>query len=126
MNTKLIAYWIVTAIVGLGVGGGGVADILYLPQIAETMINLGYPPYFARIIGVWKILALFALFAPGLPRLKEWAYAGLFFDLSGAFISHLMVGDGVDKLLPPIIFLALTVASWSLRPANRRLPQAAS
>ena len=87
----------------------------------KTLAHLGYPAYFSTILGAWKLLGAIAIVAPRYPRLKEWAYAGFFFDLTAAAISHAFVGDGVGDILAPLGFLALVAASWALRPASRRL-----
>ncbi len=86
-----------------------------------TLGQLGYPPYLLNILGFWKVLGAVAVLVPGLPRLKEWAYAGFFFDLTGAAASHTFAGDDAGKVLAPLFFLALVAASWALRPASRRL-----
>jgi DoxX-like family len=91
----------------------GVVDSLRLPEALKIMSHLGYPAYFASIIGAWKLLAVATVLVPGYALLKEWAYAGLFFDVTG--------GDGLADVLPPVIVLALVVASWALRPTSRRL-----
>ena len=91
-------------------------DLLQPPELIETFWELGYPPYLLTILGVAKLLGLLVVLAPGLPRLKEWAYAGLMIDVVGAFFSHLAVGHGIGDLAPPLIVLALVLASWALRP----------
>jgi uncharacterized membrane protein YphA (DoxX/SURF4 family) len=91
------------------------------PPFIGVIRHLGYPDYFMTILGIWYILAGVALLAPRLPRLKEWAYAGLIFNYTGAAISHLVMGDGGGSLIAPIIFIALVVCSWALRPSSRRL-----
>jgi uncharacterized membrane protein YphA (DoxX/SURF4 family) len=87
----------------------------------STLQHLGYPLYFATLAGAWKILGALAIVAPGLPRLKEWAYAGFFFELTAAAFSHASVGDSAADIIAPLGFLALVAASWALRPASRRL-----
>jgi DoxX-like family len=88
--------------------------------------HLGYPLYFATLLGVWKLLGAIVITAPGLPRVKEWAYAGFCFDLTAAAMSHAAVGDATGDIVAPLVFLALVVASWALRPESRRLPAAAA
>ena len=88
------------------------------------MKKLGYPLYFPRILGAWKLLAAVALLAPGFPRVKEWAYAGITFAMTGAFISHIAAGDPVATWFPPLVVLALALGSYALRPADRRLDRA--
>jgi DoxX-like protein len=73
------------------------------------------------LAGAWKILGALAIVAPGLPRLKEWAYAGFFFELTAAAFSRASVGDSLADIIAPLGFLALVAASWALRPASRRL-----
>jgi hypothetical protein len=72
------------------------------------------------ILGVWKVLGAVAVLAPGLPRVKEWAYAGLVFNMTGAVASHLALGDGAETLAAPILFTGLTFVSWALRAPARR------
>lgn len=121
MKTKTVAYWITTGLVALAMGAGGVMDISGPKEVVEGMQHLGYPAYFATIIGVWKVLAAPALLAPGLPRLKEWAYAGIAFDLTGAAASHAFSGDPLGNVVTPLFILAIAAASWALRPDARRL-----
>jgi uncharacterized membrane protein YphA (DoxX/SURF4 family) len=121
MKTRTIAYWITTALVSLAFAAGGLADLSGAPEVMEGMKHLGYPAYVATILGVWKVLAPVALLAPRLPRLKEWAYAGIVFDLTGAAASHAAVGDDAGKIVAPLILAALAAASWALRPEDRRL-----
>src|SRR4051812_11758115 len=111
MNARTIAFWVATGLVIFQLGSGGVGDILRIPPVVEGMTHLGYPVYFCVILGIWKVLGAVALAVPGFPRLKEWAYAGTVFDLTGAAASHLAVGDGAIKLLGPIVFTGLAIAS---------------
>ena len=121
MNTRSIAYWIATGVTSFIFLSGGVVDIAQ-PQFAmEGMRHLGYPDYFATILGVWKVLGGIAVLLPRTPRLKEWAYAGMFFDLSGAAASHASVGDPIGKIATPLVLLCVVVASWALRPESRKL-----
>ena len=119
MNAKKAGYWFATAVVALAMLAGGSADFLLLDPVKETMDHLGYPYYFARIIGVWKVLGAIAILAPGFPRLKEWAYAGIFFDLSGALVSHLAVGDGPADVAPPVVVAVFLIASYALLPVRQ-------
>jgi hypothetical protein len=89
------------------------------------MVALGYPLYFMTILGAWKVLGGAVILAPGLPRLKEWAYAGIVFDLTGAALSHAFAGDPAAKLVNPLILTGIALASWALRPTSRRLPSPA-
>lgn len=119
---KNLAYWGTTALVCAAMAGGGVLDLLKAEDVLKSLAKLGYPEYLATILGVAKLLGVLAILVPGFRRLKEWAYAGMVIDLLGAFFSHLAVGDPVKDLAPPLVILALTFASWWLRPASRRLP----
>jgi uncharacterized membrane protein YphA (DoxX/SURF4 family) len=121
MKTRKVAYWGTTTLLALGFLAGGAYDLARSPSALQTLQHLGYPTYFAVLIGVWKISGAFAILVPGWPRLQEWAYAGMFFDLSGAIVSHAAVGDGVGQWMPPLVFLAFALASWALRSDSRRL-----
>ena len=121
MKTKKIGYWITTGLVALALGFGGALDIASTREVLAGLAHLGYPPYFGVLIGVWKVLGALAIVAPGLPRVKEWAYAGIAFDFTGAAFSHAAVGDGASFILTPLVLLGLAVASWALRPASRKL-----
>jgi hypothetical protein len=121
MKTEKIGYWAATGLVAFAFAFGGVMDIARPPAVLAGLQELGYPAYFALILGVWKVLGAAALLAPRLPRLKEWAYAGMVFDLTGAAASHAAVGDPVAKVVVPLVLLALVVASYVLRPAGRAL-----
>lgn len=121
MKARQISYFATTGLVALVFLGGGLADLSGAPAVKEAMAHLGYPAYVATLLGAWKLLGGAALLAPRFPRLKEWAYAGMFFDLSGAFVSHAAAGDPLPKLLTPLVILGLVIASWALRPASRKL-----
>ena len=123
MKGKVIAYWVVTGLFSLGFGGGAVMDLMNTPDAQEIMKHLGYPDYVARMLGVFKVVGLAVLLAPGLARAKEWAYAGMAIDLLGASASHASVGDGIAQIAPPILFLAVAAASWALRPPSRVMGQ---
>jgi len=118
---RTIAYWITTVLLALECVVGGMMGALHYHLYVRNMEHLGYPLYFMTILGVWYLLAGVALLAPRFPRLKEWAYAGLVFNYTGAVASHVAVGDGVMTLVGPITFTALAVASWALRPSTRRV-----
>jgi uncharacterized membrane protein YphA (DoxX/SURF4 family) len=107
---------------------GGVTDLargramlVSGPFVVDIITHLGYPPYVLTILGVWKILGAIVLFAPGLPRLKEWAYAGVIFDLTGAAASFIAHRDPANELIAPLILASLALISWALRPPSRRL-----
>src|SRR5262245_9202468 len=94
-------------------------DILRMPPFSAIMQHLGYPPYFSDIVGVWKVLGSVAILVARFPRLTEWAYAGMIFNMTGAVASHLAVGDKAGRLVAPIIFTILVLISWALRPRAR-------
>ena len=119
-RTRVIAYWTTTALLATECFVGGVMGALRLQPFRGIASHLGYPLYFMTILGVCYVSAGVVVLAPRLPRLKEWAYAGLVFNYAGAMASHLAVGDGAETLVGPAIFVALTAASWALRPAARR------
>jgi hypothetical protein len=128
MKAKLVGYWVTTTIIGLETLAGGVTDLIRGrtmlvagPFVADIVTGLGYPVYFLTILGVWKVLGGIVLFAPGLPRLKEWAYAGVFFELTGAAASFVAHGDELHELISPLAFATFAVASWALRPPSRVL-----
>jgi hypothetical protein len=121
-----IAYWVTTGLTAAAFAMGGLVDLARGADVVAGMQHLGYPLYFASILGVWKVLGALALVAPGTARLKEWAYAGMFFDLTGAAVSHASSGDPAAKILTPLVILALVAASWALRPASRKLVAPAS
>lgn len=119
MAAKKIGYWAVTGLVAFAFVAGGAMDLMAPPDFAAQMAHLGYPAYLATILGVWKIAGAAAIVAPKMPRVKEWAYAGMFFDLTGAAASHAFSHDGVGKVLTPLVLLGFVLASWALRPAGR-------
>ena len=120
MRNKII-YWISTVWLALGMLSSSIVQLLNVKEEVEMITHLGYPIYFTKIIAVWKILGLIALFIPKFPRLKEWAYAGFFFAMSGAAISHIVSGDRFGDIAPSLLLLTLTVVSWYFRPANRKI-----
>jgi uncharacterized membrane protein YphA (DoxX/SURF4 family) len=115
-----IIYWIATGWLALGMLSTGVVQLLKTKEEAELMTHLGYPLYFLTILGIWKILGVIAVLIPEFPLLKEWAYAGFFFAMSGAIISHLAMGDAAKESFGPVLLLALTIVSWYFRPASRK------
>lgn len=115
-----IIYWIATLWLCLGMVSSGVVQLIKMNEEVAMMTHLGYPLYFLKIIGVWKILGVVVILTPKLPLIKEWAYAGFFFAMSGAVFSHFAAGDGVKEYFGPVLLLILTVISWYFRPLHRK------
>jgi len=120
-KTKKITYWVSTIFLSFGMLAGGIQQMLQIGGYNEIVSQLGYPLYLLSILGTWKILGVIAILIPKKPLLKEWAYAGFFFVMSGATISHIAVGQQITEALPPIILLLVTVASWYFRPNERKI-----
>jgi hypothetical protein len=118
---RAAGYWTATACVVAEMGVGGVWDIARLSFVSDVVAHLGYPSYFLVLLGTWKVLGAVALLVPRRPLLKEWAYAGAFFSYTGAMISHLTTGYDLFELAVLGPLTVLTVASWALRPASRRV-----
>ena len=116
---KAIVYWLATGLLALDLLAGGAASFVRPAQVLSNLEHLGYPAYFASILGFWKLLGGFALLVPGMPVLKEWAYAGICFDLTSAAVSHAASGDGAPEVTAPLVFAVLAVASYVLRPRSR-------
>jgi len=127
MKAKQIFYWVTTALIALETFAGGVMDLTHGrtnvfsgPTVVDVVTNLGYPLYVLGILGVLKIPGAITLVVPGFLRLKEWAYAGIAFELLGAVVSQAMRGQPQD-IIAPVILLGIAFASWALRPPNRIL-----
>lgn len=116
-----IIYWIATIWLSLGMLSTGIVQLIHLKEEEDMMAHLGYPFYFLTMLGIWKILGVVAVLVPKFPLLKEWAYAGFFFTATGALFSHLACGDGAKEFFGPGLLLVLTIVSWYLRPADRKL-----
>jgi DoxX-like family len=114
MTQRKAAYWASTGFAALALGATGAANLLRVPAIMESLAHLGYPTYFATILGTWELLGAAAIIAPDLPRVKEWAYAGIFFTLSGAALSHAASGDPAGKVIVPLVLLGAVAVSWAL------------
>jgi hypothetical protein len=121
LKLKSISYWVVTAMVAFFIGSGGAAELARVPGTVQGLVQLGYPVYFATIIGFWKLLGAIAILVPRFPRLKEWAYAGIVFNMTGAAATALFTHSAAWHVIVDLILTALTVASWALRPPSRRL-----
>ncbi|WP_051292684.1 DoxX family protein [Olivibacter sitiensis] len=119
---KTVIYWIATVWLALGMTSTGIVQLMKMKEeVDKTSLDLGYPAYFLTIIGIWKLLGVIAVLVPKFPLLKEWAYAGFFFVMSGAILSHLAVGDSAVELFGPTLLLILTIVSWYVRPADRKI-----
>jgi uncharacterized membrane protein YphA (DoxX/SURF4 family) len=118
-RNKLI-YWISTVWLALGMLSTGIVQLLKPEEEIAKITHLGYPVYFLTLLGVWKILGVAAVLIPKFPRLKEWAYAGFFFAMSGAAVSHIALGDSANEIFPSLLLLLLTLVSWYFRPADRK------
>lgn len=117
-----IIYWVATIWLALGMVSTAIVQLVQMKEeVDKTSVHLGYPTYFLTIIGVWKLLGAVVVLVPKLPLLKEWAYAGFFFVMTGAIISHFAVGDSAVEYFGPTLLLLLTIISWYFRPADRRI-----
>src|SRR5262249_43172251 len=124
-RARVIAYWTFTVIAAWEMVAGSMWDLLRIEFTRGVFTHLGYPHYLLLIIGAWKLPCAVTLLVPRFGRLKEWAYPAAIFNYTGAAASHLAVGDGPSQWIGPLVFSAITLASWVLRPQDRRLPQAA-
>ncbi|MFN0276997.1 MAG: DoxX family protein [Pyrinomonadaceae bacterium] len=116
-----IAYWIVTGLLAAFLLITGIADLIRLPEAVVVFKHLGYPEYLLPFIGVAKVLAAIAIVFPRFPALKEWAYAGLTFDIVGAFYSHIAVGDPIGQWMIPAVALGVVIASYFLYHKSRSI-----
>jgi DoxX-like family len=121
MKLKSISYWVVTAMLAFFIGSGGAAELAHVPGNVQGLVQLGYPVYFATIIGFWKVLGAVAILVPRFPRLKEWAYAGIFFNMTGAAATGLFTQSASWHVIVDLVLIVFTIASWALRPPSRRL-----
>ncbi|MBS1636975.1 MAG: DoxX family protein [Bacteroidetes bacterium] len=115
-----IIYWIATAWLALGMLSSGIVQLLHIQKETDMMAHLGYPLYFLSILGIWKLLGVVSLLIPKVPLLKEWAYAGFFFTVTGALFSHAVCHDEAKEFFGPTLLLLLTVVSWYFRPVARK------
>ena len=123
-KTTKIIYWIATIWLALGMTATGLVQLMKGKEGqggVDMLTHLGYPAYFITLLGVGKILGVIVLLIPKFPLLKEWAYAGFFFIMSGAIFSHIATGDAMKEILPSLLLLILIIVSWYFRPANRRI-----
>lgn len=120
MQTRwIVVYWAATVYIAATSAVAGTMDILRIEPMFGILLHLGYPAYFATLLGTWKVLGAVALLVPLVPQLvKEWAYAGMFITFTAAIVSHQAVGDGVVSLVGPILSIGFLAASWALRPSS--------
>jgi hypothetical protein len=116
-----IIYWVATLWLSLGMVSTGGVQLLKVESEVDNITKLGYPVYFLTILGTWKILGVIAILIPKFPLLKEWAYAGFFFAMSGATLSRILAGHPLSAMFPSLLLLILTVISWYFRPAERKV-----
>jgi hypothetical protein len=116
-----IIYWISTAWLALGMLSTGIVQLLRAEEEVENITQLGYPEYLLTILGTWKVLGVIAVLIPKFPLLKEWAYAGFFFAMSGATLSRIASGDTMNQIFPSLLLLILTLVSWYFRPPDRKM-----
>jgi uncharacterized membrane protein len=116
-----IIYWIAIIFLSFGMLAGGIQQLLQIGGYNEIVTKLGYPLYLLSIIGTWKIIGVVAILIPKYKLVKEWAYAGFFFVMTGAAISHIIVGQPFVEAMPAIVLLVIIVVSWYFRPTDREL-----
>jgi len=122
---NLIIYWVATALLAFGMLASGIQQVMLTSAMKELISKLGYPAYLLVILGVWKILGVIAILIPKFKLLKEWAYAGFFFTMTGALISHLVAGDnGIKEILGPVMQTVFIILSWYFRPVSRKIVSA--
>ena len=118
---KLITYWVATALLSIGMLGSGIAQLMRGKEMVDILTHLGYPLYLMSILGTWKILGVIVILLPGFKLVKEWAYAGLFFVMMGALVSHLIMGDSGKAVIGPAAQTVFVVLSWYCRPDSRKI-----
>ena len=119
MTPRAVVYWATTAFVVFNTFSGALAELARLTPNVEGMQALGYPIYMMTILGAWKVLGSIVLVAPRLERLKEWAYAGMFFNMTGAAVSHFVVRDEAWHVWYTAGLAIVILVSWALRPESR-------
>jgi hypothetical protein len=116
-----IIYWVSTLWLALGMTSTGIVQLLQMKDEVAFVLKMGYPSFFLSILGLSKLLGVVAVLIPKFPLLKEWAYAGFFFTMTGALYSHIASGNSVGEMFPPLLLLVLTMVSWYFRPADRKV-----
>jgi uncharacterized membrane protein YphA (DoxX/SURF4 family) len=120
-KTQKITYWVASLWFSLGMVSSGIVQLIPLQEEVERMAGLGYPAYFLTILGVWKLLGVAAILVPRYPLVKEWAYAGFFFLLTGAFVSHIVNKDPLMEYFGVSLLFVLMVVSYLFRPSDRKI-----
>lgn len=120
-KTHKIIYWVATVWLATAMLASGVQQVFQMKSFADIILPLGYPLYFLTLLGTWKVLGVIAILTPGFKLIKEWAYAGFFFAMSGALFSHIASHSAIVELMPASILLIMTVLSWYFRPENRKI-----
>jgi len=121
MKSKLVIYWVATGLFTFGMLASGLSQIFRAKQMVDILAHLGYPLYLMTILGTWKILGVIAILIPRFELLKEWAYAGFFFVMTGALISHLICGDSGKAIIGPFMQTVFIILSWYFRPEDRKI-----
>ncbi|MBI2268761.1 MAG: DoxX family protein [Bacteroidetes bacterium] len=120
-----IIYWIATIWLCLGMTSAAIIQLFKIktdgPGGIENITHLSFPAYILPLLGIWKLLGVVAFLIPKYPLLKEWAYAGIFFTVTGALYSHIKSGDTINLIAPSLLYLVLIAASWYFRPADRKI-----
>ena len=116
-----IIYWIITCLLGVAYIGMGASNYWQPGTMNEDIAKSGYPSHFFKLLGVWQVLGGIVILLPKLPRLKEWAYAGILVNLIAAAHHHYMAEDDVAKIAIPLVVLSIAAVSYALRPPSRRL-----
>lgn len=120
-KTQKIIYWVATLWLALGMVSTAIVQLIKMPEEVANFTSLGFPLYLMTILAIWKILGVIAVLIPKFPVLKEWAYAGFFFAMSGAVMAHISSGHGATELFGPSLLLILTIVSWYFRPESRKI-----
>jgi hypothetical protein len=119
---KSVAYWVCTGLVAFFIGSGGLAYAMQVPDVVQGVVALGFPVHFVVLLGVWKVLGSIAILVPGFPLVKEWAYAGIMIELTGAASTSIASGGEWWHAAAPLSIAVLVAASWAMRSESRRLP----
>lgn len=127
-KARKVIYWFTTIVLAMGLLGTGIQQLLRVeavgalgPPFAWGIVQLGYPVYILTILGIWKVLGALAILVPGYALIKEWAYAGMFFLLTGALFSHAASDHAWAEFIPALTLLTLAALSWYFRPPEKRL-----